>query len=111
MSRMPVSRTVVRSSSPYRRKKSNCAPDHEQHGEAADERNRAEHRFQQVGRRLRHLERNDEQRDGEAEDGVAQPLDARDAFAAPAEGLAFGADGTRLAEAIGEQTEKHPGAR
>ena len=57
-------------------------PDEKQQAEGDREREEAAHRVQHLVGGLRHLERHDEQRDREAENGVAQPFDARDLLAA-----------------------------
>jgi hypothetical protein len=63
-------------------------PDHHEQPEADRERQESAHHAHELGEGLRHLERDDEERDGEREHGVGEALDARDLVSAPAEAVA-----------------------
>jgi hypothetical protein len=60
-------------------------PDLKQHGEADRERQKAAHRGRQLIERPRNFERDDQQRDGKREHGVAEAFEPRD-FAAVVSG-------------------------
>src|ERR1700674_2282615 len=52
-------------------------PDHRENGEADAEGHKTAHRFHQVGEGFRDLERDDQQRQSECEDGIAERLQPR----------------------------------